>query len=485
VDDYKGLVVIDASDPKAPSVAATLPLYDAYVAAQGTYAYVVSYGTLYVVDIDPPASASVIAQVPVDQYAGEIAVDGGWACILGYQYVFAVDISVPTAPIVTGSVHLAEPQYVDVESGYAYVAESDYYGPNRFCKIDLTPPDGPKGVLSFPLVHETYEYIGPMHIQDGYAYVADHYGLFALDIDPIQNASVTKTYRQQSYVTTLRIKGDYLLGQWSDYPFDTYNISDPEHTTLLGTSDPGLHAYLVEIEGDYAYTCNDNQMIVLNVSDPMTPFTAMTFNAVWGWHIDDLAVENGYAYVVEEKLVEIVDVDPLQGAHVVKQGLGIQGWYAGVYAVDNYAFISDYNSTRLFDMSDPSTPVLLGSSPPVWLRSSECSVHDGFLFHAADDLEIYDIDPIEKSHLVKTVVVEHHCHAVAVSGGYAYCASDSGLIVVDIDPIWSAHVISGIPLPNEFYGDDCKEFGATDVQVKDGYAFVAGYFDGMHVIKLW
>ena len=80
------IVVVDVSSPESPALAETIYLPDSCqdIRVSGGYAYALGATSLYVIDIDPIDSASVIASCPVVEYPSEmLAVSGRYAYIGG------------------------------------------------------------------------------------------------------------------------------------------------------------------------------------------------------------------------------------------------------------------------------------------------------------------------------------------------------------------------------------------------------------------
>jgi hypothetical protein len=80
------------------------------------------------------------------------------------------------------------------------------------------------------------------------------------------------------------------------------------------------------------------------------------------------------------------------------------------------------------------------------------------------------------AYIVKTVDTPGNAYGVYVSGGYAYVVDyDSGLQIIDIEPIGSAFIVKSVDTLDYAYG----------VYVSGGYAYVADYVGGLRIIKLW
>ena len=111
------------------------------------------------------------------------------------------------------------------------------------------------------------------------------------------------------------------------------------------------------------------------------------------------------------------------------------GWAFKVAVMGNYAYVADWSSMQIIDISDPTSPFLVGNY---------------------DDPRAYAYD-------------------VAVSGSYAYVASGySGLLILDISNPSSPTLGGRVSTSDDAYG----------VAVLGNYAYVASRFSELHIIDI-
>jgi len=143
----------------------------------------------------------------------------------------------------------------------------------------------------------------------------------------------------------------------------------------------------------------------------------------------------------------------------------------------NYAYIAaGINGLLIFDVSDPVNPVWVNWVDTDW-TAVRVAVSGSYALVATSSyvapyhwrLLVIDIDPPESAHIVNTVQTGWAGYVcdLAVSGGSACLTtrvqSGPDLFVVDIDPPESADIVFWTPLP--FSSD-------ADVAAADGYAYV-------------
>ncbi len=172
----------------------------------------------------------------------------------------------------------------------------------------------------------------------------------------------------------------------------------------------------------------------------------------WGYRsCFTTSVRNNYLYVGTGRMMDILDVsDP---ATPVKLGsVTLRGLVRSIYVDGNYAYTGESKmGFQVIDVSDPSSPFIVGS-----LDTPGCARNvyvDGTYAYVADyesyvyeaDLRIIDIStpsaPVEVGYLD----IPGSANAVHVSGDYAYVAAgSSGLQVVDISTPSSPELIGSL-----------------------------------------
>lgn len=256
-DEVDGLLIIDISDLRHPTLLNNYPILDANdVYVDGSYAYVVdrNFG-LQIINIEDPNNLILVGSWYVQGGSGAESINGR------YPYVYVgdsdmraglsiLDISDPTAPNLVGSYHnfirvgdielkdnyiyIADPSMgvhiIDVEdptapnlvstinyipggaygiylkNNYAFVSDG---GPRLLHIIDITQPNIPVLVATYNIPGGI---IGKMFVKDNYLFTGTEEGLSIIDIQNILNPivisslnisgdrSVTKVYVEGSYI---------------------------------------------------------------------------------------------------------------------------------------------------------------------------------------------------------------------------------------------------------------------------------------------
>jgi hypothetical protein len=230
------LRVMDISQPTTPFTAAAFTLTGVHpqaVAVQGSYAYMIDYGSskLQVIDVSNPAASAfsacentspnslpLLGSVSTDTGPSSVAVQGQDAYVVNAVSgsLQVIDVSNPASPAVIGSASLGSggtsgTSYsgVALQGSYAYVAD---YNTNTLQVIDVSNPASPSLVASVPA-----------GANPDAVYVAGHY----------------------AFVTNK-----------SDSTLQVFDIAAPASPASLGTVPTGASPDSVFVSGQYAYVSN-------------------------------------------------------------------------------------------------------------------------------------------------------------------------------------------------------------------------------------
>lgn len=240
-----------------------------------------------------------------------------------------------------------------------------------------------------------------------------------------------------------------------------------------------IYANDVFVVGQYAYVADyDSCLMILNISDLSHPIVVAAYGSP-GYRA--VYVSDHYAFMVRYSYVEIIDVsDPTSPALLWSDTTWERP--TAVTVRDNYAYISmfyvwDRSELRIFDVSAPADPVLLG----------DCDLGRGFvdaIFLSGDyayiasereGLVIANISDPYNPVVVGNYWAGYGYYRVGVSAGHAYLPKGNiGLEIVDVsDPSGPSFV--------SIYDTDGS---ATDVGVLDDFAYIADGPSGLQIIDV-
>lgn len=397
VDRAHEMMVFDLSTPDDPElvtyIAGTRRTFDA-VTVDGRLHVIGEEDGYQILDVSDPATPTVLGSVAELVDGRGVDVSGSLACVAGSESgLHVLDVSDPTNPVVIGTAILPGTGYDVAMSGTtAYVAG----GGSGVHVVDLGTPSAPTIVttVSFPsacldvLLHEDVLYAGV---------VLD--GVWILDVSmPTSPAELSSV----------------LFG----------GVSIPSSVHLTGLDLAGTDLFVSDREG----------LTILDVSDPSNPTVAGSLGA--GIFIHDVAVGDGVAYVArleEDASIQIADVSPARTpvtTDVIDAGDGTRD----VLVDGDHAYVSSVDGGfRVYDVTDPVAPVLLG----------ELAGAPG----------------------IRSLITYG---SLVYGGGFGY------LHVIDVGDPFDPQLLYDYPTPGEVWG----------MTIEDQALYLALDDDGLHVVNL-
>jgi len=459
--------VVDISDPATPSLAGQTSLDGTMVLrAVLTDGYALGVGLeLQVYDLHDPSNISEIWSSAIDEATQAIR-SGDMLYLVGASGIQVWDFSTPSAPALQRTVPMdafLPDQVVDAPFGPVILTHVD-----RGLVLDTADPANPTLASSFQLpigvaVHAAdFDGTHAYFAEEGYGLASaslpgfDFVGRYDTDL-PFDPAARD--------MEDISVDGSRAyLSAWG-FGVLVVDLSDPSAPTELGRFEFPF-ASTIEAHGDRVYvasTTNGGIFKVLDVSDPAHPAELGSINTSQTY---GLTVRGDYAFLADgadfgDGGLRVVDVSNPSVPNVVGQDTGCP--YADgldVSADGNTAYIacaSDENfanALRIVDTTDKSSPTLIGS---VSLPGSA-------------QLPDYNV-----------------AHAVIVDGTIAYVANENGVDEVDISdpahPVQTVRHETGYPVRSLARGPDGRivafagEAGTFVFAPRGGDAIFASGFD--------
>jgi len=502
-DGRSSLKVLDISILPSPEIVASIDIgFAAKVYISGDYAYVTGAG-LRVVDISDPTSPKLAASVnipgSIEDLSGNYAYLITRSVMTEKSWLTVVDISNPISPKIASSYDIPGKVYsVDVSGGYAYLTHTipnDYSGSAVLMVVDISDPTAPLAVGSYNTPGIAFD----VYVSGNYAYVAaGQAGLQIIDIsDP------TSPIFAGSFVT---------LGS----TIKNISVSGVEDN-ITGSVDG---VYLV---GNYIYLVGQPGLLVIDVSDPMSPTlvgshdiqSVASFNTYgyYGYYapIFNVYVANNYAYVSDTEELLMIDVsNPVTTA--VSGRIQTLGEAVSVHVSGDYAYVNALSSEEIhvfLDLSainivEPKNMEITSELSDSFFISyiagpnySDLYVADNYLYQPFDsppELRIIDISDPASPILTGSFVFEiapdtfsqYTVGNVYVSGSYAYVSLIKGawegpysawLWIIDISDPKAPTKTSSIRVPN-------KLRGTHGVYVAGNFAYLASGESGLLVVDV-
>ena len=449
------LQIIDVSNVNAPQLMSTFtfagnqnPL-DVYV--QGRYAYVaLNGGTMQIFDVSNPGVTPVLVSTTTAAGAIGIYVQGRYAYVVGNaanSQLEIFDVSNPASPVQVGTLTTlgSSPasRNIYVQGRYAYM--DNYNTTDAFIIVDVSNPTAPVVVngagLSIPSCYA-------LKVQGRYAYVIGSNGLNIVDVSNPASPSIVSTLGIGGTAQEVFVQGRYV---YTTGPGNVVNIIDvtyPSAPVLVGTITTGSTPFGIFVQGRYIYITN-NSSGTLQIFDlggayiqqleaggievgTLATRENMTVN-------NDLDVRGGATFArgfdatgnssIDGQLFipPVVPTTTIGSATTgnVPEGIYVQGRYA--YVVNNST-----NSLQIFDVSTPSNPQLMNTTPTSTGNNPRYIYVQGryayVVTNTGNQLQIFDVsNPVSPVLMSSTIVAGGAGGGptgVYVQGRYAYVVNN-------------------------------------------------------------
>ncbi|MCA9758576.1 MAG: T9SS type A sorting domain-containing protein [Candidatus Eisenbacteria bacterium] len=475
-----------------------------------------------------------------------LEMSGQWALVTGTGFA-------PQYPFYSGMIDLSDPSALvrvsPIPSGNGTPSSFEIDGDLLF--VASTVPDGPGGAVAvFPLTASgagsaldvlLLSRGGGMTVDGDLVFVASDDFLV---IDASDPSNLTILGSVQDSFGGLRSADGFVYAS-STTGVTIIDVQDPANPTVVG-SWAGTNLRDIQLVGNLLYVVSSDGVRIVDVADPNAPATVGFYSAPISQAIE---VIPGRAYLVVNGDLHVLDLtDPLSPVlvgiigfagdikEVCSNGefLGLTGSGADFTLLTNYdldatssvaslpfgsginlvvgndiAYVADrFDKLRTIDVSDPMTPVQIGSVTTGRL---------GFLELAGDHLYATDgtngsfvsidvSDPMAPE-IVGTVTGLSGAQGLSVQGNYAFLTGSSRLVVLSIADPTAPSILADIPTnlyrnyaPKAYgdylylgcaYGveifdisDPIAPFVAGDrldigkeFEIADGYLFAIGQYD--------
>ena len=463
-----GLRVMDISNPAAPvEIGAFEEAYAVALDLAGDTIYLAG-GGLYAVDVSTPASPTEMDHYTVSGCCRDVDVSGSYAYVASMNSGLRVlDISNPHSLTEVGHYGSTGNAYtVSAAGDIAYLGSSNY--PLQFTTINIANPASPIYLGSITLPGWPMD----IEIAGNYAYVPDGWGLRAVDVSDPAAPTWAGSYVSLGSAWKIAISGD--IAYMADYEQAVMlDLADPNNIALLGLYNPLGPTYGVGIAGDYAYVVDGFKTFrVYDIVNPAIPkeMSQRTGSSTAG----DVVIEGGYAYIPEGgsglRIYQVSDpANPLE-----MSVFDTPGWANGVAVAGSYAYVADTDALIIINISNPAAPTAAGSFTTPGGRANRIAVagNYAYLVDSSSGLHILNVSNPLNPTQAGVFSPPGPAFGVDVVGNYAYLV-DGDLHILDVtDP----------STPNEvgFY----PTVSAVDVEVREGYAFIATDSLGLFLIDV-
>ncbi len=331
------------------------------------------------------------------------------------------------------------------------------YGLILIVVLVLTSPSVHKLFLELDLVGayrrgedvDNFQWLEVVTVQGDYAYASAFYpkandwksAIHIFDISEPADPVKVGSYISEGHIVDFEISGEYAYLSSRDIGLEILDISDPTHPTQINEFFAGYTeslvvqdnlVFLYEYKGMEEQGYEKGRLYVLDVSDP-TNIKQVGVMADIG---SPMAIYDHFLYTVRSSdsfndadELFLVDVANLQNPVPILQDLSIR-YIRDMEISEGILYISANDAhIVLFDISDPTVPVELGSYNVVIPRS--LAVAGSYLYIAnLDGITVLNVSDPGKPRLAARNVLDVPS-SVFVYNGYVFLADITGLFIFE------------------------------------------------------
>lgn len=259
--------------------------------------------------------------------------------------------------------------------------------------------------------------------------------------------------------------------------FDALTPSSPP---VIGRVAMDGSAIGIAVQGSHAYIAVfPRGLRVVDISDPAAPQVIAWIASPTGLRAEDVAITGSLVCVVntpsgdyETGILQVIDVSDPDAPHVVGE-VETYGYALGVDCDGRFAYVADYGSVLVVDLSDAKLPIV-GSAGFGYAYDAKV-VGPRLYVVGQSGFAIFDISSAPSLVYLGSAHTPGLSHAIAVNGNYAYVACDQdGMAIVDVSEPTAPVIVRQVATRDR----------AMDVVVSGSNAYVADGWSGLQVVDI-
>ncbi len=445
-----GLDIIDVSEPASVRLISSFAhtsdedsLSYTRVKMEGRRLYILSRGTLLIIDVSNPGSPSLWGRVDLEKYCMDIALDNGYAFVSGgsNREIRILDIS-GSSPPTPGS----EVTYSTAETVYGLHISGDYLYAATEDGVDIlniSNPAAPAHVTSISIGTSCFDVVVEGHL----AFV-EKYGSELLIYNITNPAAPVKVgeYTQFDWLRGFFVENSTLFVCDGDTGIKILDVSSPSSPELLAEHIyPGVPFRCFK-NGDRLYVTDGGRGLrIVDVSEPSAPALLggrESFGRAW------TSLKQGdYLFIGKKYGLQILDVSKPSAPSAVSQV--IRDMVVRTMAVKDStlflgAAVMSGAAFMVYDISNIETPVKLAEVARAGDQMRYLEVYGDYAYAEGDGkLNVYDISDPSNPAIVNTV--EEDGFDFQRNGTTGYLLGEYELILLDLSTPASPRVLSRLP----------------------------------------
>lgn len=247
--------------------------------------------------------------------------------------------------------------------------------------------------------------------------------------------------------------------------FDISNPLTPILVNILPCTSSGRE---IAIENGYAYVVSTNGLQIIDISSPHTAFTVKDFSQGGG---RSLAVQNGYVYTSYRI---VIDVDPPEDAWVVNIWSGSNASIYSMKIQDGLLYFY-YNTDwpvqglAIYSLNDPALPVFLCGEGFGSGVSSNWALNGNYAyFWKTPAFSVYEITLPDEIELIGQLDLPYASKDIEYKDGYVFLTTQYDFRVIDVTSPTAPNMVLTKDVPGPTYNGI--------IRVYDNYAYVGANY---------
>ncbi|HRI15822.1 MAG TPA: hypothetical protein PLX89_22725 [Verrucomicrobiota bacterium] len=261
---------------------------------------------------------------------------GNLAYLLVPDGLEVIDVSQPTNPLRVGGVDILGDAFgIDVAGNYAYVAD----GNGGLKVLDVSNPANPVQVGET----DTGSAAQRVQVVGNYAYVADaKSGLLVIDVSNPSRPTRVGGVQSGDGAIDVQVVDNYAYVVDQQTGLVVLDMSNPANWVRVGQYDTMGLASGVKVVEKYAYLTAEEGLLVIDVSNPVSPSLAGRYGfSTWG----SIEVAGSNAYVMGSGPFGVgymYVIDMSNPANPTKIGAYQTGYYGGLKVAGNRVYVASH-----------------------------------------------------------------------------------------------------------------------------------------------
>ena len=475
-----GMEVIDITDPAAPASVAVViggsagPWAEG-INVSGSYAYLGNGGGTEIFDISDPTNPTLVSTIPNDGWIQDVMPISNYLYVCVYSVgIDIVDISDPGNPAYVST--LSNPKNSDVmfDGNFGYIASKEY----GLTVLDVTNPGAPTTLGTIDtdgsVRKVSFGSINMGGTQTAHIFAGEESLLSAINVADPSSMSISGSIAVPApadglcYGATLAGNTAYLAYR---YHVRAIDITSPSVMTELGSyslADVGGERPMVKkvVHKDNIVFAGrrHNGLLPLDFSDSANP---VALPAVITDRTNSVAIVGNYVYAATSNngigIVNVTTANAPTLVGYVPESM-VNGRYGdGVAAYGDVMVQSTWGALFFYDISSPEAPSLQ-DTVALTTGTSYLSLDDNYAYvHDFDSLKIFDISTLSAVVQVGGVNTGGSWDGDAVrEGDYLYVNCEpAGIKVYDVTDITNPTEVANYDMLND----------ARAVTVRDGIVY--------------